>query len=64
MASTVKPSTVLVVGAGISGPVAALLLKQKGYQPTIVEKVQDLSDVGIALSLHPNGYVPSSLAQA
>jgi salicylate hydroxylase len=50
-----KPSTVLVVGAGIAGPTLALLLQQKGYLPVLVEKVLDLGDVGVALALAPNG---------
>lgn len=55
MGSKIKPSTVLIVGAGIAGPALALLLRQKGYLPTVVEKVRDMGEVGVALSLHPNG---------
>ena len=52
---SIKPSTVLIVGAGIAGPTLAILLQQKGYLPIIVEKVRNLGDVGIALALAPNG---------
>ncbi|KAK0733762.1 hypothetical protein B0T26DRAFT_685653 [Lasiosphaeria miniovina] len=52
---TVKPARVVIVGAGIAGPTLALLLKQKGYFPVVVEKVRDMGNVGIALSIHPNG---------
>lgn len=55
MTSIFKPSTVLIVGGGIAGPTLALLLQEKGYLPILVEKVPDLGDVGIALSLAPNG---------
>ena len=55
MPSAAKPNTVLIVGAGITGPAVALLLRQKGYHSIIVEKTRDLGDVGVALSIHPNG---------
>jgi len=51
------PSRVVVVGGGIVGPVLALLLKQKGWHPVIVEKVKDVRESGLAIAIHPNGFV-------
>ena len=53
-------NTVLIVGGGIVGPVLALLLHQKGWKPIIVEKVKDLGESGLAIAVHPNGYVHST----
>ncbi len=47
--------TVLVIGCGIAGPVVALLLKKKGYEPIVLEKVKELGDAGASLMLCPNG---------
>lgn len=47
---------VLVVGGGIAGSVVALLLKQKGWQPIILEKVRHVGASGIALVVQSNGY--------
>ncbi|KAK3372433.1 hypothetical protein B0H63DRAFT_453761 [Podospora didyma] len=60
--SPIKPATVLIVGAGIVGPALALLLKQKGYHPVVVEKVRERGDVGVAISLQPNGMKVMHLA--
>lgn len=46
---------VVVVGGGIVGPVLALLLKQKGWSPVVVEKVKDVGESGLAIAIHPNG---------
>lgn len=47
---------VAVVGAGVVGPVAAMLLKQKGYDVVLYERLDSPSDAGLglayALSLH------------
>lgn len=55
MAST----TVLIIGCGIAGPVLALLLKKKGYEPIVFEKVNRLGDAGASLMINPNGSVSS-----
>ena len=47
---------VIVVGAGIAGPILALLLHKKGYRPVIVEKVTKLGEAGGSIYLQPNGY--------
>lgn len=52
---SVTSSKVVIVGGGITGPVLALLLKQKGWNPVIVEKVKDLGATGLAIAIHPNG---------
>ncbi|KAJ5738604.1 FAD/NAD(P)-binding domain-containing protein [Penicillium malachiteum] len=49
------PPTVLIIGCGVAGPVLSLLLKNKGYQPVIYEKVRVLGEAGASLMLNPNG---------
>ncbi|XHG01788.1 hypothetical protein AWENTII_005159 [Aspergillus wentii] len=46
---------VLIVGCGIAGPVLAILLHKKGYQPIVFDKVPTLGDAGASLLLMPNG---------
>jgi salicylate hydroxylase len=46
---------VIVVGCGIVGPVMAVMLKKKGYDPVILERVNKLEPVGLSLALWPNG---------
>ena len=48
--------TVIIIGCGIAGPVLAILLKRKGYNPIVFEKVQALGDAGASLMIQPNGY--------
>lgn len=50
---------VIIIGCGIAGPVIALLLKKKGYEPVVLEKVKELGDAGASLMLCPNGWVKS-----
>ena len=38
---------VIVVGAGIAGPVLAAFLKLRGYEPTVYERVAELPDSGL-----------------
>ncbi|RAH58892.1 FAD/NAD(P)-binding domain-containing protein [Aspergillus piperis CBS 112811] len=47
--------TVLIIGCGIAGPVLAIVLKRKGYNPIVFEKVQALGDAGASLMIQPNG---------
>ena len=49
-------ATVIVVGCGIIGPVMAIMLKDKGYNPVIVEKVKHSGDAGLSFAMWPNGY--------
>ncbi|KAH9920085.1 uncharacterized protein B0H18DRAFT_1025880 [Fomitopsis serialis] len=46
---------VIIAGAGIAGPVLAVFLKLKGYDPVVYERVDALADVGLALCMQPNG---------
>ncbi|KZT70890.1 FAD/NAD(P)-binding domain-containing protein [Daedalea quercina L-15889] len=46
---------VIIAGAGIAGPVLAIFLKAKGYDPIVYEKVEALADVGLSLCVQPNG---------
>ncbi|KAI0093159.1 hypothetical protein BDY19DRAFT_982954 [Irpex rosettiformis] len=46
---------VIVVGAGIAGPVLATFLKLRGYEPTVYERVPELPDGGLGHLLQPNG---------
>ncbi|KAJ5093766.1 FAD/NAD(P)-binding domain-containing protein [Penicillium angulare] len=50
-----SPPKVLIIGCGVAGPVLSLLLKNKGYQPVIYEKVKMLGEAGGSLMLNPNG---------
>lgn len=47
--------TVLVIGGGVVGPVLALYLQKKGYNPILFEKVTEPSNVGAVLAIGPNG---------
>ena len=44
---------VIVVGGGIAGPVLAILLKLKAYDPIVYEKVDALADVGLSIWYAP-----------
>ncbi|KAH6653154.1 hypothetical protein BKA67DRAFT_568722 [Truncatella angustata] len=48
-------TNVLIIGCGVAGPVLALLLQAKGFNPIVFEKVQKLGDAGASLMLMPNG---------
>ncbi len=47
--------TALVVGGGIGGLAAALALRQKGAQVTVLEQAEAISEVGAGLQISPNG---------
>ena len=49
------PVTVLIIGCGVAGPVLAVLLKRKGYNPVVFEKVREMGDAGASLMLMPHG---------
>ncbi|KAF8584805.1 FAD/NAD(P)-binding domain-containing protein [Ramaria rubella] len=46
---------ILIIGAGIAGPVLAVLLKLRGFEPVIYEKNGSTEAGGIGLVLQPNG---------
>ena len=43
------PTRVGVIGGGIAGPVVAALLKLKGYEPVIFERIDVISEAGIGI---------------
>jgi len=47
---------VLIVGAGIAGPVLALLLKHKGFDPVVYEACEELPEGGAAVQLSPQSF--------
>ncbi|KAL5523567.1 hypothetical protein ACEPAG_7740 [Sanghuangporus baumii] len=52
---------VAIIGAGIAGPVLAMLLKQKGYIPVLYERAECATSGGLSLALQPNGFKVLSL---
>ncbi|KZS98856.1 FAD/NAD(P)-binding domain-containing protein [Sistotremastrum niveocremeum HHB9708] len=50
-----EPNRVIIIGAGIAGPVLALFLKRKGFDPVIYESHSSVEDAGLSLMLQPNG---------
>ncbi|KAG2143868.1 hypothetical protein BD769DRAFT_1625589 [Suillus cothurnatus] len=46
---------VIIVGAGIAGPVLAIFLKTRGYDPVIYERLPGPAESGHAFTLQPNG---------
>ncbi|KIK98665.1 hypothetical protein PAXRUDRAFT_133752, partial [Paxillus rubicundulus Ve08.2h10] len=48
-------SKVIIVGAGIAGPVLAIFLKMKGYAPIIYERLPGPTESGLSFMLQPNG---------
>ena len=39
-----------IIGAGVSGPIAAIFLKSKGYDPVIYERTDAPTDQGLSLA--------------
>ncbi len=46
---------VLIVGGGISGLTLAALLQQRGFNPTMVERIPEYGSVGYVIVLWPSG---------
>lgn len=46
---------VIIVGAGIAGPVLAVFLKTRGYDPVIYERLPGPGEGGLGFTLQPNG---------
>ena len=44
-----SPVRVGVIGAGMAGPVLAVFLKTKGYDPIVFERNDSLSDIGLSI---------------
>jgi hypothetical protein len=49
---TMSPTRVGVIGAGIAGPILAIFLKAKGYDPIVCERTEAMVDSGVG-----HGYV-------
>ena len=48
---------VLIVGAGIAGLTAAIALRHKGIDATIIEQAPQLSEIGAGIQIASNGSV-------
>ena len=48
-----SPTRVGIIGGGTCGPVMAIFLKLKGYEPVIYERAAAVKDRGLAI-----GYAP------
>ncbi|KAH7888621.1 hypothetical protein F5I97DRAFT_1925141 [Phlebopus sp. FC_14] len=46
---------VIIVGAGIAGPVLGIFLKMQGYSPIIYERLSGPTEAGLSLAMQPNG---------
>jgi 2-polyprenyl-6-methoxyphenol hydroxylase-like FAD-dependent oxidoreductase len=49
-----SPHPALVIGAGIGGLAAAIALRQRGMEALVVERAEELREVGAGLLLSPN----------
>ncbi|WP_297341698.1 FAD-dependent monooxygenase [Pseudophaeobacter sp.] len=54
-ATTLRHLNVTIIGAGIGGLAAALILQRKGAQVTVLEQSEAVSEVGAGLQITPNG---------
>ncbi len=52
---TLKHLNVTIIGAGIGGLAAALVLQRRGAQVTVLEQTEAVSEVGAGLQITPNG---------
>ena len=46
---------IVIIGAGIGGMTLAALLKQRGLQPTLIERAANFDHAGYMLGLWPLG---------
>lgn len=49
-----SPLKIIIVGAGIGGPAAAIGLARNGHDVTIYERVTNTGDIGYAFRITPN----------
>jgi 2-polyprenyl-6-methoxyphenol hydroxylase-like FAD-dependent oxidoreductase len=52
---TKRPRKALIIGAGIAGPVTAILLKQAGFDVAVYEAFRYSTGIGGGLQIAPNG---------
>ena len=53
---------VLVIGCGIAGPILAIFLKRKGYDPVLFDRLDGVQEAGISLMYVPfSSYYPLTL---
>ena len=43
------PTKVIIAGGGIAGPILAIILKQRGYEPVIYERHDGVPDAGLSM---------------
>jgi salicylate hydroxylase len=55
------PPKVIISGCGIAGPVLAIFLKQKGYDPELYERLDSVVEQGLSFAFQPNGLKVLSL---
>lgn len=48
--SSMTATKVAIIGAGIAGPVLAMLLRQKGYDPVLYERSESVTSAGLSLA--------------
>ncbi|KZO93960.1 FAD/NAD(P)-binding domain-containing protein [Calocera viscosa TUFC12733] len=48
--------SIIIIGAGIAGPVLAMLLKHKGFDAVVYERQPELRQAGIALNVSPQTF--------
>jgi len=54
--TTVQNRKILIVGAGIGGLAAAVILSQRGARVTVLDQTEAITEVGAGLQISPNGF--------
>lgn len=53
---TLKHLNITIIGAGIGGLAAAVILRRRGAHVTVLEQAEAISEVGAGLQITPNGF--------